>query len=457
MKTLHFDCFAGIAGDMALGALVDLGVDPDVLRGELRKLGIGGWDLRFVRTERNGITGIHAVVDIAGRTDHHAQDDEDGPAHPHDHEHQHDEHQHDEHDHNHHDKYEHGHNHEGAHQHQYGHSHEHHHNSWRDIRRLIENSGITGAAKKRALDIFGRIAAAEAQVHGTPEDAVAFHEVGALDSIIDIVGTAICLDLLGPDRITASEIELGGGTVKCAHGILPVPAPATILICRGLPVRVGGFNKEMTTPTGAAILAASVDAFVSTGSFRELKTGYGMGTRKLDKPNMLRVSLREESPAGAAPLDAAELPVITEDLVLMEANIDDMSGEALGFLMENLFSAGALDVTFSPCTMKKSRPGTVVTVLCPPARLEDLRRTMFQKSATLGFRETPVRRLSLRREERRLGGDFGEVRAKTVFWGDTPLRRKIEFEDRAALARARDLSLAEAEELLARGLPAEGQ
>jgi uncharacterized protein (TIGR00299 family) protein len=450
LKTLHFDCFFGIAGDMALGALVDLGIDPDTLRGELDKLGVEGWKLNFVRDQRGGISGLHAIVDLGDRTDHLAQDDDAAPhvAPHHDHDHHQDDHGHPDHEHGHHD-HEHAHHHDG---HDHDHHDHHHHNSWKEIRALIEKSGITAGAKKRALAIFTRIAEAEAQVHGVPVDAVTFHEVGALDSIIDIVGTAICLDLLQPGRITASEVELGGGTVKCAHGILPVPAPATLLLCRGMPVKTGGSNKEMTTPTGAAILAASVDEFVNAGSFREIKTGYGIGTRKTEKPNLLRISWREEAPvqaAAGAESPETESPVITEELVQIEANIDDMSGEALGFLMENLFDAGALDVTLSPCTMKKSRPGTLVSVLCPPVRLPALRRTMFQKSATIGFRESPVRRLSLRREESRVSGDFGQARTKTVFYGDKPLRSKIEFEDRAALARERDISLDEAGRIIA--------
>jgi uncharacterized protein (TIGR00299 family) protein len=318
---------------------------------------------------------------------------------------------------------------------------------------LIEGSGIREGAKKRALAIFTRIAEAESQVHGVSLDAIAFHEVGAMDSIIDIVGSAICLDLLNPDRITCGEVELGGGTVRCAHGVLPVPAPATLILCRGMPVKTGGFNKEMTTPTGAAILAASVDQFTEVGSFTEIKTGYGIGTWKMDKPNLLRVSLREERDAAGAPGVEAPMAggIITEELVLMEANIDDMSGEALGFLMERLFDAGALDVTLSPCVMKKSRPGTIVSVLSPPAKLEALRRTLFRHSSTIGFRETAIRRRSLKREERLLSGGFGEARAKTVFWDDEPLRSKIEYEDRARLARERDLSLTEAERIIGQG------
>jgi uncharacterized protein (TIGR00299 family) protein len=422
VKTLHFDCFAGISGDMALGALVDLGIEPEVLREELRKLFIDGWALEFYRDERGGISGTHGVVDLGAQTDHIAQDHE--VAH-----------------HHHHHSPEHHHGPEGH--------HHHHgpesgapgggHRSWKEIRALIENSRISPGAKKRALDIFSRLARAEAEIHGAAEEDITFHEVGALDSIIDIVGCAVCLDLLKPDRITCGEVELGGGTVTCAHGVLPVPAPATLLLCRGMPVKTGGFPAEMTTPTGAAILAASVDEFITAGSFRELKTGYGIGTRRMEKPNLLRVSLREEA---APPPPAAWR---REELVLLESNIDDMTGEALGFLMESLFTAGALDVTFAPVVMKKSRPGTVVSVLCPPDKLNGLREIMFKKSAAIGFRETGVSRLSLRREADTLEGPGGKVRRKTVFYGEQPLRSKLEYDDRARIAREQGFSLEEAE------------
>jgi uncharacterized protein (TIGR00299 family) protein len=425
LKTLHFDCFAGISGDMALGAFVDLGVDPVLLRAELSKLGLGGWMLEFVREDRCGITGIHAVVNLEGRTSHIAQDDA-GHLHPYDN---------------------HWHDHAHCHHHEQDHESGHSHLSWKDIRSLIENSGISGRAKKRALAIFTLIAGAESQVHGVPPEDIAFHEVGAMDAIIDIVGAAICFDLLKPDCVTCGEVELGGGMVTCEHGVLPVPAPATLILCRGMPVKTGGFDKEMTTPTGAAILAASVDEFITGGSFTELRTGYGMGTRKLDKPNLLRVSWREERSIPAPVLEGG---IVAEELVLIEANIDDMSGEALGFLTECLFEEGALDVTLTPCVMKKLRPGTVVSVLCPPGKLGVLRRAMFRLSSTIGFREVAVRRLSLKREESLAAGGGG--RTKTVFWGDKPLRSKIEYEDRARVAREQGVSLEDAERIMQEGV-----
>jgi uncharacterized protein (DUF111 family) len=234
---------------MALSALVDLGVDPRILEGELEKLGVSGWTLRFDRTERGGIAGVRGLVEISGHGGH-------TPG-------------------------------------------RRHHTAWREIRSLIENSSMSGGAKKRALDMYARIAEAEAQVHGVKTEDAVFHEVGALDSIIDVVGSAICLDVLRPERITCGTVELGGGTITCSHGVLPVPAPATRILVRGMPVTAGGFNREMTTPTGAAILASSVDEFIPSepppGAFRDLKTGCGIGAWRTEKPSLLRVSWRESA------------------------------------------------------------------------------------------------------------------------------------------------------------------
>jgi uncharacterized protein (TIGR00299 family) protein len=410
MKVLHFDCHAGISGDMALGAFVDLGVDPRELRAALETLGLSGWKLDFIRDERCGIAGARAIVEI------------DDPHHHHHHHHHH-----------------------HSHRHEHAHQGEHPHGSWKEIRRLIENAELPEGAKARALDIFGRIAEAEARAHGVPPDEVVFHEVGAMDSIIDIVGAAVCLDILKPDRITCGEIELGSGEVVCAHGILPVPAPAVRILTTGMPVRTGGFNKEMTTPTGAAILASCVDEFI-TGpfSYRPVKTAYGIGTRKMEKPNVLQLSWRDVDAAAAD----GQRPWTREELLLLEANIDDMTGEALGFLMERFFESGALDVTFTPVTMKKSRPGVAAAVLCRRENADALGEAFFRHSTTIGFRATTVNRLSLKRELRTLQGEFGAAREKIVYQGGGKTRSKIEYEDRARLAREQNVSLDEAEAII---------
>ncbi|MDR2842010.1 MAG: nickel pincer cofactor biosynthesis protein LarC [Spirochaetaceae bacterium] len=402
--TLHFDCFAGISGDMALGAFVDLGVAPELLIAELKKLNLDSWSVNFSKDQRCGISGTKAVVSDTSVDSSHC-----------------------------------------------GHTH------YGEIRALLERSGISAGAKKIALDIFGRIAKAEAEVHAVPVDDVAFHEVGAIDSIIDISGAAICLDILKPDKITAGEIELGGGFVKCAHGILPVPAPATLKLVAGLPVKTGGFDKEMTTPTGAAILASCVDEFVTGAAFREIRSGYGIGHRITDKPNVLRVSLREES--GTQNVQDVQniqnaqnvqdtKSWIFEKLFLIETNIDDMTGEDLGFLMERLFNAGALDVTFTPCVMKKSRPGTTVSILAAQKNRAELHVTLFEYSSAIGFKETEVNRISLKRSESEVQGNFGSAKIKTVKHNGGKERSKIEYEDKARIAREKGITLNDAEILI---------
>jgi uncharacterized protein (TIGR00299 family) protein len=406
-KHLHFECFAGISGDMTLGALVDLGVDPEALTEELSKLPVDGWRLEFHRDNRGGICGMHPVVVMAdGSTGHVA----DGAAIG-----------------------------NGAHHHEHHHGERCGHRHWKDIRAMIAGSGIRAGAKEYALKIFSVLAEAEAEVHGLPLDEVAFHEVGALDSIIDIVGTAVCLDILAPDKITSGTVELGGGTVRCSHGILPVPAPAVLKLCRGMPCTEGGFDKEMTTPTGAAILRACVNEFVTESTsghaFVQIKEGIGIGTRKTARPNFLRVSLRNplcNAGAGndAPPGNTPDSPWLEETLYSLESNIDDMTGEDFGFLQDRLFHAGALDVTFIPCTMKKNRPGIIVQTLCGRECLDAVRRTLFTQSTTIGFRETAVNRLSLRREEAVIDTADGPARVKKVYLGDTFLRQKIEYDDR---------------------------
>lgn len=374
---------------MTLGALVDLGVQPSELRAELDKLNLKNWSLDFEPDERCGITGTRAIVrDLAAGEQH-------------------------------------------------GHTH------WSEIRTLIENSALSEGCKSRSLSIFQKLAKAEAEVHGTTVDDVAFHEVGAIDSIIDIVGAAICIELLKPDKITSSEVELGGGTVRCAHGELPVPAPATLKLCAGIPVRQSGFNVEMTTPTGAAILAACVDEFITCASWREIKSAYGIGGRKLDKPNVLRVSLRSDIlSANAVGTDAVGADKLhetingfnIEELYLIETNIDDMTGEGFGFLMESLFEAGALDVTFTPCVMKKSRPGTIVSALCASGKRAAIRETIFCRSTTIGLREIPLRRYSL---PRKIKNDIKSSNLKNY------TRVKTEYESRAAIARKKNIPLDE--------------
>jgi len=438
MRCLHFDCSAGISGDMTLAALVDLGVPPEELCAGLKKLipesGADGWSLRWEESESCGIRGLRTIVNI---DDDNIEYGEEHNSHEHNHSHEHT------HSHEHNSGHEHTHSHE--------HNHNHPHRHWSDIKNLIENSALNDNVKQTAIKIFTSIAKAEAEVHGVKVEDVAFHEVGALDSIIDITGTAICLDILKPDYITAGEIELGGGTVKCAHGVLPVPAPATLLLCRGLPVKTGGFPAEMTTPTGAAILASCVDEFVQQAAFTEIKTGYGIGSRKFDRPNILRASLREFTPEQSGRFNHRDNSnnhqynnhqynhqYIEEELVMLKANIDDMTGEGFSFLSDALIEGGALDVTITPCVMKKGRPAQVVSALCSKEKSAPLAEIFFLKSTTIGIRVVPVKRLSLPREITKTVVESETVQTKTVFLDGKPLRSKIEYADRARLANSKN-------------------
>ncbi|GMO25788.1 MAG: nickel pincer cofactor biosynthesis protein LarC [Termitinemataceae bacterium] len=419
--TLHFDCFCGICGDMTLGALIDLGVDPKKLCAELDKLNLDGWKLNVCAADSHGITGTKVTVLVDSIAEH--EDDH------------HNDHNHDDHHHDH---------------------HHHHHNTWCEIRTMIESSGITDNAKRIALGIFTLIANAESEVHGVAAEDIAFHEVGAVDSIIDIVGSAICIDMLKPDKITSSELELGGGTVKCAHGILPVPAPATLKLVQGLPAKTGGFDKEMTTPTGAAIVHFCVDEFMPKTIFKEIKSGFGIGQRKMERPNVLRVSMREEVISGKEVMSGKNVQnnFIEEDLISIETNIDDMTAEALAFLMEKLFAEGALDVTFTPLIMKKSRPATMVSVLSTQEKLSKLRCTLFKYSTTIGFREANVHRVSLKRDFSEVTGSFGSAKIKTATFstedggGNTITKSKIEYEDRARIAAEKNITLDEAQRII---------
>lgn len=260
MKILYYDCFAGISGDMNLGAMIDLGVDQEYLLNELAKLRLESeYEIKIEKKIKNGIHGVKVDVILKCHEDHN-------------------------HEQNHHHEHEH-------HQHEHSHNYHHVHRNLGDIESIINDSGLNDNVKKMSIDMFKEVARAESKVHGKDLYEVHFHEVGAIDSIVDIVGAAICIDYLKPDKIMASHIEVGGGFVKCAHGLMPVPAPATVEILKGIPIKVGRVNFEMTTPTGAAILASNVESFVERTEFTIDKIGYGLGTRELEIPNVLRVYL----------------------------------------------------------------------------------------------------------------------------------------------------------------------
>lgn len=385
MRILYYDCFAGISGDMNLGALIDLGVDANYLTSELKKLNIEGFHLEIKQDQRRGITGTKAEVIIEN------QENEK-------------------------------------------------HRHLRHIEELVNASTLKESVKTNALKIFDLIAVAEAKVHGISKEKVHFHEVGALDSIADIVGAAICLDYLKVDKVMSSSIQLGGGTVKCAHGIMPVPAPATAEIVMNVPVKTGLVNHEATTPTGAAILVATVDQFTDKIDFPILKTAYGIGNRDSEVPNVLRVYICET--AGQTK------DVSTEEAIVLESNIDDMNPEHYEFLLDQLFNAGASDAWLNPIIMKKSRPAVTLSVLCKEELCEEMKTIVFTHSSSLGIREYKVKKNMLRREKTTIETIYGSVGIKKSFFNGKIVRSKPEFEDCKKLAEKHQISILEIEKLV---------
>ena len=418
---LHFDCFAGIAGDMTLGALIDLGVPEDVILAELARLPVAGYRLWHERVQRGALMGTHVHVDIDEPTHAHAHDhdhahhhDQAHHAHPHEHGHEHERHHHE---------------HEHAHEEQHVH---HAHRHWRDIRQMLQ-AGLSGEVRERAMSIFSRIAEVEAHLHGVTVDEVAFHEVGAIDSIVDIVGAAAALAWLSPSQVTSRRVPLGGGRVRTAHGLLPVPAPATLELLAGVPVEAGDDALgELTTPTGAAIVAATASAFGPLPPVEVIGVGWGAGTRELaDRPNLLRVV------AGRRSLERA-----AGEVVIVEANVDDMSPELCEPLFEALFAAGALDVWLHNIVMKKGRPAYLVAALCTPERREAVTAALLRESTTLGVRHRVCDRTVLARELVEVDTPYGRIPVKV---GRAPSGELVnaapEYEAARAAARAHQVAV----------------
>jgi uncharacterized protein (TIGR00299 family) protein len=396
VRTLYYDCFAGIAGDMQLGALLDLGVEEAHLRAELSKLGVPGWDLSVLRTGRGGIAATRVEVLTC----------EAAPPHRH----------------------------------------------LSDILAILNASGLSPGAKRRSQAVFGRLAEAESRVHGIPVDAVHFHEVGAVDALVDIAGAAIALERLAPDRILCSTVELGSGLVRCAHGTLPVPAPATEELLRGIPTRRGGVPYEAATPTGAAILSSVVDTFTDVPSLTVTAVGYGAGRRDGPIPNVLRVLLADQpGPATDAAADG-----ITGPLALLECNIDDMSPELYEHVLGLLFDQGALDAWLTPVIMKKGRPGTQIGVLCTEALAAPLTATLLTETTTLGVRRQPVARTALPREVRVVETEYGPIPVKLALQDGRPLKAKPEYEACRRIALEHGIPIRLIYEAVARRLASEG-
>ncbi|MCF8053185.1 MAG: nickel pincer cofactor biosynthesis protein LarC [Desulfobacterales bacterium] len=387
MKLAYFDCFSGISGDMILGALVDLGVPVDWVSAQLHKLPLTGFSLRAEKTFRSHIAGTRVHVDI----------DDTG-----------------------------------------------YFRTWSDIRGLIGAADLPEPVRSRSLAVFSRLAEVEARIHGCAADEVHFHEVGGTDGIVDIVGAVCGIDYLHIERIVSSPLPLGKGFVRCRHGEIPVPAPATVRLLEGVPVYGSGIETELVTPTGAALIVSLADEFGDLPNMCIEKSGYGAGSANLaDRPNLLRVLI------GASP--APEGYATDETVTILEAAIDDMNPELFGFLMERLFAEGALDVYWMPATMKKNRPGTRLEVVCTPERKERLLFTLLSESTSTGVRYRTSARRILQREPVVVDTEYGPVQAKQIRLPDGTFRVAPEFESCRKIALDRGVPVLVIYEAAARG------
>jgi len=399
MKILYYDCFSGISGDMNLGALLDLGIDEKYLIEELSKLNLSGYEIKVSNGSRKGIEGTKVDVMLQ----EHCHEDE------HHHDHSHD-------------------GNEGKHIHEHKSNNHSHHDqrNLEDIQKIIEGSELSLKVKQLSMKIFMKVAQAEAKVHGKPLYEIHFHEVGAVDSIVDIVGAAICLIYLNVDKVMSSSIELGGGFVKCAHGLIPVPAPATVEILKGIPVKLGAVPFETTTPTGAAILAATVDEFKDNNKFIVNKVGYGIGNRDTEIPNVLRVMLVEEDNLSNTSKVEDKGEVFQE---IVECNIDDMNPELYECIIDKLFTCGALDVYLTPIIMKKGRPGVKLSVLCNEYKIETIKEALFKETTTFGVRNFKVQKTMLHREFIKVNTSYGEITVKEAYYKGEKIKSKLEYEE----------------------------
>ncbi len=379
MKVLYFDCFSGAAGDMILGALIAAGADREIVQQRLAGLGINGFSLRIDDVRKQGFAAIKVNVDT---------------------------------------------------QHDHAHRHLHH------ITKIIDGSTLSERVKRTATDVFTRLAEAEARVHGTTIEKVHFHEVGAVDAIVDIVGTAIALELLDVDRIVCSPVPVGSGTVKCDHGMMPVPAPATAELIKGVPIAACDEAGELLTPTGAAILTSIAETFGPIPEMRIESVGFGAGTRDgASRPNVLRVLVgRANAPAAAWQRD---------QVVILETNLDDSTGEEIGRAMERLMASGALDAFCQPIVMKKSRPGVLLTAIVPPELEVELTRLMLRETSTFGLRSRVSTRATLRRRIEEVATQFGPIRVKLGLEEDRVIRVAPEYDDCDSAAKSHGVTLRE--------------
>ncbi len=394
MKTLFIDCSMGAAGDMLTAALLGLFDDPDMICSELNAMGIPGVEYIAEKTVKMGVTGTHMRVLVKG--------EEEGAGEEHEHHHGHD--------------------------HDHGNGH-HHHSSMVDIESVIKCLKVPEKVKNDAVNVYKIIADAESRVHGKTVTEIHFHEVGAMDAVADVTACCYLIDKLGTDRIVASPVHVGKGTVKCAHGILPVPAPATAMILEGVPTYSRNIDGELCTPTGAALLKYFVSDFGDQPLMKTEAIGYGMGKKDFPVLNAVRILLGEE--AG-----------MTDKIVELEMNLDDMSPERIGFACDRFFELGAVEVYTTPVYMKKSRPGVVLTVMVREDKRDEMVRAIFKYTTTLGIRENVSKRYALRREIVSVDTPFGEIHKKQST-GYGVEREKYEYDDLAAIAHGEGISIDE--------------
>ncbi len=398
MRVAHFDCFSGISGDMTLGALIDAGVDAGAIGQGIASLGL---PVRLVveRVRKGGFAATQVRVEAG---------------------------------------------------------HEHAHRHLRDIEAIVARGALSPSQKQLALRIFRRLAEAEAAVHGLPIEKVHFHEVGGLDSIADIVGSAIGLDLLGErlgvERFTSRAVPTGTGMVKAAHGLMPIPAPGTAELLKGVPLAASAIQAELTTPTGAAILTTIVQQWIDQPVMRIERIGYGAGQRDLaEQPNVLRLFLGVSEEKQAVLHDAGRAPGEVDQVWVVETNLDDIPAEVVGYCYDLLFAAGALDVYTLPIQMKKNRPGTLLTALAPESTVAAIEEILFRETATFGVRRYPVQRLKLQRRPVEVQTRWGPVQGKLGWLEGRPPVFSPEFEDCARVAREQRVPLREVLEEVRRG------
>ncbi|MBR4404335.1 MAG: nickel pincer cofactor biosynthesis protein LarC [Clostridiales bacterium] len=411
MKTLYIECNMGAAGDMLLASLAELTGGVKACEEKLNSIGIPGVTYNFEKSVKCGIEGTHAHVVVNGiEEDEHMHEHHDH-EHSHEHDHHHEDHHHE------HTHEEHAHTHE--HEHEHG-EHHHHHTHMSDIESIINGLNVSDKVKADALAVYSLIAEAESKAHGKPVTDIHFHEVGTMDAVADIVGVCILLEQIGADRIVVSPLATGFGQVKCAHGILPVPAPATASIIEGIPTYTGSVEGELLTPTGAALLKHFADSFGSRPVMAISKTGYGMGKKDFEKANMLRTFIGEEQNED------------DDKVIEMSCNVDDMTGEEIGYATGILLNSGALDVFTTPVYMKKNRPGILITVIVKPEDKDKFAKLIFEHTTTIGIRYTAMDRFKLARHGEKVMTKFGEVSMK-VSEGFGVTRVKPEYDDVAGI------------------------